>query len=234
MSLLELLPLPVKGVNCRCNELRLLRLSTKHLIFPIRYLVPRGQTCKMAYQLSGTVWWGRGLPWAHRGPAELLDLGKLPAPSTHTSPSSYPRGILTDGLDWLFTVPWCFHYASLFPVFHCWASLPSAFTHSDRPSCWGSGGRGGCVSARMHSTFTTNPIAFSIIHLSGCVVRVCAMKLVSCGLVSRQNNTYCLFCFEAAGQGCLKLGAGRDHCCSVDNFIALQMSEWLSFCDYQH
>lgn len=36
---------------------------------------------------------------------------------------------------------------------------------------------------RMHSAFTTNPIAFSIIHRGGCVVRVSAMKLVGCGLV---------------------------------------------------
>lgn len=41
---------------------------------------------------------------ARREPAESLDSGKLPAAVMHTSPSSYPQGILTDGLDWLFTV----------------------------------------------------------------------------------------------------------------------------------
>lgn len=35
---------------------------------------------------------------------QSLDPGKLPAAIMHTSPSSYPWGILTDGLDWLFTV----------------------------------------------------------------------------------------------------------------------------------
>ena len=34
---------------------------------------------------------------------------------------------------------------------------------------------------RMHSAFTTNPIAFSIIRCGGCVVRVSAIKLVGCG-----------------------------------------------------
>lgn len=90
------------AIPCVKDELGPLPFSTKHLIFLIWYLVPLGITCDIAYQLSGCsqeVLYDEGVDCREptEGPTELLDLGKLPAPSTHTSTSSYPRGILTDG-----------------------------------------------------------------------------------------------------------------------------------------
>lgn len=44
------------------------------------------------------------------------------------------------------------------------------------------------VRVRMYNGFITNPPALSIIHLSGCVVRVSALKPAGCGFVSKPNQ----------------------------------------------
>lgn len=70
---------------------------------------------------------------------------------------------------------------------------------------------------RMHSAFTTNPIAFSIIHRGGCVVRVSAMKLVGCGLVRRFELN-----FPKAGQGCAERAPGSLWQCIKVVYVAIE------------